>query len=100
MTDDFETLVRLNVAIGDAEHRGDRGFLDGALAPQLGFRRATAAVVDRAKYLEGVAPSEPRDTDIQSIQIHGDRAIVTCIVTLHRAKEARLNRRPRSAAPR
>ena len=47
MTDDLAVLAQLNVEIGVAETNGDRAFLDGILAEQLAFRRASGAVVDR-----------------------------------------------------
>ncbi len=83
--DDRALLAQLNVRIGAAETSGkpvDRDWLDGVLAPQFAFRRATGAVVDRKAYLAAVAPSEPRETDIESILLYGDRAFVSCIVTL------------------
>lgn len=89
MTDDLAVLVRLNVDIGVAETNGDRAFLDNVIDQQLAFRRANGAVVDRAGYLAAVATSEPRETDIESIQLYGDRAIVTCIVTLLRTNGER-----------
>ncbi|MGO4831064.1 nuclear transport factor 2 family protein, partial [Rhizobiaceae sp. 2RAB30] len=83
-TDDLAVLARLNVYLGVAETNGDRAFLDTVIADQLAFSRANGAVVDRAGYLAAVAPSERRHTDIESIQLYDDRAIVTCIVTLLR----------------
>lgn len=87
MTDDLAALAQLNVAIGTAETDGDRAFLEAVLAEQLAFRRASGAVVDRAGYLAAVAPSEQRTTEVESVQLCGDRAVVTCIVTLHRAND-------------
>jgi hypothetical protein len=84
MTDDFAVLAQLNVDLGVAETNGDRAFLDNAIAQQLAFSRANGEMVDRARYLAALAQSDPRDTDIESIQLYGDRAIVTCIVTLRR----------------
>ena len=84
MTDDLAVLAQLNVDIGAAETRGDRAFLDSVIAEQFAFRRASGAVVDRPGYLAAVAESEPRLTEIESIQLYGDRAVVTCVVTLDR----------------
>ncbi len=89
MTDDLAVLAQLNVDLGVAETEGDRAFLDNVIAERLAFRRANGAVVDRTGYLAAVATSEPRDTDIESIQLYDDRAIVTCIVTLHRTNGER-----------
>ena len=85
MADDLAVLAQLNLEIGVAETNGDRAFLDGIVAEQLAFRRASGALVDRPGYLAAVAPSEPRITEVESIQLHGDRAVVTCFVTLLRA---------------
>jgi hypothetical protein len=85
MTDDFALLTRVNAEIGVAETDGDVRFLADVIAPYLVFRRASGAVVDRAAYLAAVASSERRDTDIESIQLHGNRAVVACIVTVHGA---------------
>ena len=89
MTDDLAVLAQLNVEIGVAETNGDRAFLDGILAEQLAFRRASGAVVDRPGYLAAVAESEQRITEVEAIQLYGDRAVVTCVVTLVRANGER-----------
>lgn len=85
MTEDFAALAQLNVAIGQAETNGDLGFLEALVADKLAFRRASGAVVDRAGYLAAVAPSEQRTTEVESVHMCGDIAVVTCIVTVHRA---------------
>ena len=82
MRDDIELLRQLNVQIGAAETSGDRAWLDGVLMPHLSFRRANGAVVDREGYLSMVEPSGKRETDIEAIQLYGDRAVVSCIVTM------------------
>jgi hypothetical protein len=89
MTDDLAMLAQLTVDIGAAETSGDRAFLDSVIAEQFAFRRASGAVVDRAGYLAAVAASEPRLTEIESIQLYGDRAVVTCVVTLVRSDDER-----------
>ena len=89
MTDDLAVLAQLNVELGAAETNGNRAFLDGIIAEQLAFRRASGAVVDRPGYLAAVAESEPRITEVESIQLYGDRAVVTCVVTLVRANGER-----------
>jgi hypothetical protein len=82
MHDDLVLLAQLNVQVGAAEANGDRDWLDGVLPPQLTFRRANGSVHDRKGYLATVAPSDPRETDIESIVLYGDRAVVSCIVTV------------------
>ena len=89
--DDKQVLEKLNTEIGDAESIGDnesRDWLAGVIAPKLAFRRADGTTIDnREKFLEKVKPSGPRETKIESIDLYGDRAIVTCIVTLKSAGE-------------
>jgi hypothetical protein len=89
MADDLTTLIQLNTDIGLAETKGDSVFLESAVAGQLAFRRANGVVVDRGGYLAAVARSEERETEIESVQLYGDRAVVTCIVTLVRADGTR-----------
>jgi hypothetical protein len=82
MTTDEERLRQLNIEIGAAETRGDRDFLENLLAPVFAMRRANGSVVDRAQFLEGVAVSGKRDTEVQSVRIQSNRAIVDCTVTM------------------
>jgi hypothetical protein len=81
---DREVLTQLNVRIGEAESKGDRNSLDGVLAAKLAFQRAndTKSIVDRQEFLTTVAPGSKRDTEVESIQLYGDRAVVASIVTL------------------
>lgn len=86
MQKDKEVLAQLNVQIGEAESKGDRNWLDGVIAPKLAFRRADGTTIDdRADFLKKVAPSDPRETTVESIDLNGDRAIVKCIVTVKSA---------------
>jgi hypothetical protein len=84
MQTDIEALKERNIDIGAAESRGDRNWLDGILATKLAFQRANEArtTVDRKDFLDAVAPGSDRDTEIESIHLYGDRAVVTCIVTM------------------
>lgn len=82
MEDDMALFAQINVQLGTAETAGDRDWLDGVLAPQPTFRRANGAVQDWKGYLAAVALSDPRETDIDSIVPYGDRAVVSCIVTM------------------
>ena len=54
MAADRETLEALNLEIGNAEGRGDKGFFEDLLAPSFAFRRANGVVVDRKQYIEAV----------------------------------------------
>lgn len=84
MQADIEALKERNIEIGAAESRGDRDSLDGALATKLAFQRANEAktIVDRKEFLDAVASGSDRDTEVESIHLYGDRAVVTCIVTM------------------
>ena len=90
MQGDIQALEQLNIQIGIAESKGDdesRKWLGGILAPQLAFRRANGATFDnRDEFLKKVKPSEPHEpervTEIVSIDLHGNRAIVTCVVSM------------------
>jgi uncharacterized protein DUF4440 len=84
MSEDERTLKDLNVAIGDAENRGDRDELSKMLAPRLAFQRADDArtVDDAVAFLQKVASGGTRLTRvIEPIEVYGDRAIVKCVVT-------------------
>jgi len=86
MQKDIEVLAQLNVQIGEAESKGDRNWLDGVIAPKLAFRRADGTTIDdRADFLKKVARGDPRETTVESIDLNGDRASVTCIVTVKSA---------------
>jgi hypothetical protein len=86
MQRDKQTLEQLNIRIGVEESKGDnesRAWLDSIIAPKLTFRRADATTIDsREEFLKKVKPSVPRETKVESIELHGDRAVVTCIVTM------------------
>jgi hypothetical protein len=85
MQDDRKTLEELNIRIGIEESKGDdasRSWLDSILAPQLAFRRADGITFDnRDEFLKKVKHGDPHETEIVSVDLYGDRAIVTCVVT-------------------
>lgn len=87
--DDKQALEQLNIRIGIEESKGDdesRGWLDGVIAPKLAFQRADGTTFDnREEFLEKVKPSDPRETEVESIAFYGNRAVVSCIVTLKSA---------------
>lgn len=90
MQSDIDALTELNLKIGAAESEGDQRALDALLAPVLAFRRANGDFVGRSDFLAGVKPSPRRETEIESISLLGrDRAMVTCVVTVHGDGEAR-----------
>jgi Putative lumazine-binding len=89
MQDDIRTLEQLNIRIGVEETKGDdqsRSWLADAIAPKLAFGRADRTTIDnREEFLKRVKSSDPRETEIESIDLHGNRAVVSCIVTLKSA---------------
>lgn len=90
MTDDQRELEAINLAIGDAENRGDAEALAAMLAPRLAFQRADAArtVDDQVAFLQKVAAGGTRVTRLlEPIELHGNRAIVKCMVTTADGKE-------------
>jgi len=83
---DIEALTKLNIRIGEAESIGDASVLEAVLAPKLAFRRADLKTFDdRTEFMKKVAPGDPRETLIQSIDVNGSAAFVRCIVTVKAA---------------
>ena len=83
MSTERETLETLNLEIGNAEARGDKGYFEDLLAPAFAFRRASGVVVDRKQFIEAVAAGAQRTTSIRSITFAGKaRAVVSCVVTM------------------
>jgi hypothetical protein len=80
MGPDIQGLIRLNEEIGAAENAGDLGQLADVVAPKLAFRRRDGSVADRDEFLKTPRPGA-RDTRVESVQVYGDRAVVTCVVT-------------------
>lgn len=87
--DDKQALEQLNIRIGIEESKGDDescGWFDGVIAPKLAFQRANGTTFDnREEFLKNVKPSDPRETEVESIAFYGNRAVVSCIVTLKSA---------------
>ena len=87
MQDNQKELEQLNIRVGVEESKGDdksRNWLNGIIAPQLAFRRANGATFDnRDDFLKKITSSDPRETEVVSIDLYGkDRAIVACVVTV------------------
>jgi hypothetical protein len=82
--DDIKTLEDLNVQIRVAENQGDRDWLAGVIAPKLAFQRANPerTISDRNEFLDAVKAGAQGETEVESISLYGNRAVVTCIVTL------------------
>jgi len=82
MPDDKQVLEKLNTEIGDAESKGNLKWLTDVIAPEFAFRRASGKIDGGVGFLKAVKASEPRKTDIESIDLYGKRAIVKCIVKM------------------
>jgi Domain of unknown function (DUF4440) len=77
---EIDALIRLNEAINTAENAGDMAALGDMIASRLTFRRRDGTVVDRETFLAVAKPGQRR-LRIESIQLHGARAVVACMVT-------------------
>jgi hypothetical protein len=84
--DDKQALEQLNIEIGNKESEGNSVWLDGVIAPKLAFQRADGTTFDnREEFLGKVMTSRRRETKVESIAFYGNRAVVSCIVTLKSA---------------
>jgi hypothetical protein len=93
MPSDFKLLEDINVRIGIAESTRDQESYDwfvSLIAPEFAFQRANEqkSINNRKAFLETVKPLKageaqpgPRETKVISIDLYGDRAIVSCVVT-------------------
>ena len=92
--EDKRVLEQLNLRIGVEESTRNQTSYDwfaDIIAPKLAFQRADPekTIDDRVAFLEKVKPLKdgdpkpaPRETKIESIEIYGNRAVVSCIVTV------------------
>lgn len=80
MRHDIEALIRLNEDVTDAENTGDLERLGGFIAQKLAFQRRDRSIMDREAFLTTPRPGH-RELRIESIQLHGDRAVVACVIT-------------------
>jgi hypothetical protein len=84
-SDAVKELTALNIQIGANETKGNavaRQWLDQVVAPALAFRRASGKFDGRAEFLAAVAPSDKRETTIESVDVYGGRAVVRCVVAM------------------
>jgi hypothetical protein len=91
MKDDRQLLEELNIEIGEAETRHNHTRLAAILAQELAFQRADPerTIDNRERFLNKVkekaeagAPQQERTTEVESIAFSGNRAIVSCIVSM------------------
>lgn len=83
--------------IGETESAGDaaaRDWFERLLAPTLAFRRADLKTFDdRSAFIGKIAPTDPRDTVVESIDLIGDAAFVKCVVTVRASAKSYRNLR-------
>jgi hypothetical protein len=80
---DEDVLRDLQVAIIEAENRGDRDWLAGVIDSQLAMQRAKQGTppTNRDGFLSGVGPDGDRVSEsVGPIHVHGSRAVVECVV--------------------
>ncbi len=100
-----DDLREVNVAIGDAEARGDHPFFDALLAPAFCMVRPDGLRFDdRAGFLAALQPGPRRRTRMESVVTFDNRAVVMCTVVKGEGADAATHRnvrtfsRPRPAA--
>lgn len=82
MQESLQKLEKINRDINQAEDEGDKAALAEIIAPEFAFRRASGVLIGRVAFLEAVKMSGPRALEIESIHLHGNRAVVTCFVRM------------------
>jgi Domain of unknown function (DUF4440) len=92
-TDDSPRLRELNVAIGDAEARGDHAFFEALLAPAFAMVRPDGLRFDdRTTFLAALRPGPRRRTRVEGVVTYDNRAVVTCTVTKGEGTDAAAHR--------
>ena len=78
-------LIKLNKEIGEMEDQGERAteYFKTHLSDQLIFRRANGTIADKHDFIEGLKADKrfkARVSDLVSVGIKGDRALITLMV--------------------
>lgn len=79
MQADITELIRRNEAINEEENSGNVEALGKYVASELAFQRRDSSIVNRSTFLNP-KPGD-RSIQIESVQVYGNRAVVTCVVT-------------------
>ena len=92
MESDEQALRALNVRIGRLESaaagEGEAAkkagkALEDIIAPVLAFRRANGSLADWNQFIHPTETNaSPRETEVISVSLYGERAVVECIVTM------------------
>jgi hypothetical protein len=77
--EEIKNLIQLNEQIEAAENAGNLQQLREIVAPKLAFQRRDGSVVDQDGFLSTPKPGA-RVTQIESVHVYGNRAVVTCRV--------------------
>lgn len=89
-------LREINVAIGDAEARGDHSFFEALLAPAFCMVRPDGLRFDdRTGFLAALQPGPRRRTRVDSVVTYDNRAVVTCTVAKGAGADAATHRNVR-----
>jgi hypothetical protein len=80
MQEEIQELLSLNQEINAAENNGNLKHLEERITSLFAFRRRDGTIVNRDTFLQNPR-SGNREIRIESIQVYGNRAVVTCIVT-------------------
>src|SRR5690242_15763290 len=92
---EFRVLEKLNIRIGNEESARTQeacDWLTSIIAPEFAFLRADPdkTIEDREAFCLRVKPADtpdpPRETKVESIQLHRERAVVACVVTFRGTK--------------
>ena len=87
---DQDQLTRTNLSIGEWEQERDPAAvakLDEILSPDLLFRRADKTIAGKREFITGLSKPGPftkRTSDLAAVDVRGDRALVTVIVSATR----------------
>lgn len=86
-------LREINVAIGDAEARGDHSYFQALLAPAFSMVRPDGVRFDdRPGFLAALTAGPRRRTRVDSVLTHDNRAVVTCTVAKGEGSQAPVHR--------
>jgi len=83
--DDIQRLTELTGLINEYENTAKQDLMAPLLAPRLAFQRAdpAATVDDQVAFIQKMKTDRTRTVDkIDPIQLYGNRAIVSCIISV------------------
>lgn len=72
MTETFEILTRINLAIGEAENCADRDFFTRLLHSRFTMRKPNGDLATKEEFIAGLHTRAGRETIIESIRVEGE----------------------------